>query len=82
MYQWDRVQGNATEVTGGRGNMMHGERLMRPGLFSLEYYSPLSSGLFLKDLEDLSKESNFLYPLDLPMNKISLKRYTLAGELI
>lgn len=82
MYRWDRVQGSATEVTGGQGNVTHGEGLMRPGLFSLEYYSPLSSGLFLNDLEDLSKKRKFLYTLELPKNKISLKMSTLAGELI
>lgn len=57
--------------------MMHGEGLMRLGLFSLQkYFSDcglLSSGLFEKGLEEVTKKSKFLYTLELFTDIISLK---------
>lgn len=70
---------NATEVTGGQGNMICGWGQ------SLEQGFPdcglLSSGLFVHGLEKVNKKSKFLYALGLSIDTVSRRSSVLAEEL-
>lgn len=73
MYQWEGVQMNATEVTGG---LREHDPWMGPGS-----RAGASWTVAYCLLEKVSKKSKVLYALGLSTDIISLKRSVLAKEL-